>query len=107
MKLGIFAFFLIILTCSFATGEKETTVVDLKIPKAIFSKTLEWEIYTQGEQFIHVIIKHESGKVIYNVERYLYGESYNELDASEFPKGKYKIEVICGKQSVSGETIKS
>ncbi|MFI5204630.1 MAG: hypothetical protein ACHQF2_09060 [Flavobacteriales bacterium] len=74
---------------------KTDAVIDVRIPKNHFINLLEWEIYTTGERFIKITISHQSGKQLYKVERTLYGESYNELDASDFPRGKYTIEVEC------------
>lgn len=80
---------------SFSSRKSEDAVIDVRIPAKHFINLLEWEIYTKGERFIKITISHQSGKQLYKVERYLYGEAYQELDASDFPRGKYTIEVEC------------
>ena len=91
-------------TISFTTPKER--IIDLKVPSYTFTDWLEYEVWTLGEQDILVTIKNQAGKVFHKKSSTLYGESYLEMDASEFPKGIYTITVICKTIEVMVKTEK-
>lgn len=83
--------------CAFTTNNNNNNekVIDVRLPYATFTDWLEYEVFTRDEQEISLAITHESGRVVYQEKRTLYGEAYLELDATEFPKGMYEIKATC------------
>lgn len=79
--------------CSFT--KSNDSIIQVRATGATFTNWLEYEVLTKGEQKIKIEISHQSGKVVFQEERLLYGEAYLELDASEFPKGRYNIKAVC------------
>ena len=91
--------YIIISVCIFSFGFtlsiEDGKIIDLKLPSYTFSNLLEYEVFTLGEQDISLSVTHSCGKVYHRESRTLYGESYLEIDVTDFPKGEYTISVKC------------